>query len=182
MMGNSAHEGLQALGGLQALEGLAAPAPFARDEAFVLATRDERTDDETRLVSLDRRHVRIVRRRGGVSMHIGVPSRAYRGVALSLSSDDRWCITLTHADPALSVPLASAPDDTEILACWRGWSRFFDLPALVEVDDGEYRVGADPQAVAAGRRPAPRRRGRIVADRRPRFLLNRKTGVSAPSE
>ena len=148
----------------------------------MLATRDERTDDATRLVSLDRRHVRILRQREGVSMHIGVPSRAYRGVALSLSADERWCITLTHADPELSVPLASAPDDTEILACWRGWSRFFDLPALVEVEAGEYRVGADPQAVAPGRSPAPRRRGRLVADRRPRFLVRRKTGMPTRSE
>eukprot|EP01037_Dinobryon_pediforme_P033810 gene33810-39418_t len=91
-----------AMMGNTALEGLAAPAAFARDEAFMLATADERTDDATRLVSLDRRHVRILRRREGVSMHIGVPSRAYRGVALSLSADERWCITLTHADPELS--------------------------------------------------------------------------------
>ena len=171
-----------ALDGLAALDGLSAPAPFARDEAFVLATSDERTDDATRLVTLDRRHVCISRRRGGVSMHIGVPSRAYRGVALSLSPDERWCVTLTHRDPGLSVPLASAPDDTEILASWRGWSRFFDLPALVEVDPGEYRVGADPQPVAASRRPMPRRRGRLVADRRPRFLLRRKTGAPVRSE
>ena len=148
-----------------------------------LRASDRRADNQQRSVSLSREVVRIDRRLQGIAMRVAVPVRAYRGVALSLLPDAAgglsYRLDLLHADDDLSVTLDQAPDDRDILADWRLWSRFFGLPALVERETGlveaaDARLGGVVLNAAAARR-APRGRLR----RRPMFLKRRKSGIAA---
>ncbi len=148
------------------------------------AAPDARADGRCRLVRLDAETVVIVRVVAGVPMNVTVPTRAYRGVALRLSSvrEDGFTyeIRLAHADPDLCVTLAEADDDWDINAEWRLWARALGLPTLVERVDG--RAEPEPPMLGriAARRPAPRRRGKTMTSRRPRFLTRRKVGRPTP--
>jgi hypothetical protein len=158
---------------------LHAPCPGPLPTSLSLVTGDARADQSARTVSLERRRVLISRRLQGIDMKIGVPMGSYRGVALSLSSDNPalWQVTLVHRDADLSVPLASTQDDVDVIADWRSWSKFFTLPALIETEPGRFVASLETRpACATSRSAKPRRRGRLLANRRPRFLVRRKPG------
>lgn len=149
-----------------------------------LRAEDRRADHRERTVSLSREVVRIDRSLQGIAMRVAVPVRAYRGVALALLPDARgglsYRLDLLHADDELSVTLDQAPDDRDILADWRLWSRFFRLPALVERETGLIEA-ADPRlgGVVLGAAAAARRASRGRLRRRPMFLKRRKSGLAA---
>ena len=149
-------------------------------EARRFAAPDPRADGRRRFVRLDGDKVAIHRVVGGVFMRVTVPTSAYRGVSLRVV-DARgygfaYEIRLVHADPDLSVALAETSDDSEIQAEWRLWARALGLPALIERVEG----GDEPDQKLLGRvaiRPSePRRRGKTILSRRPRFLARRKLG------
>lgn len=139
---------------------------------------DRRADNHARTVSLSRDTVRIDRSVGGVAMRVAVPVRNYQGVALTLASDAdgtlAYRLHLLHADRDLCVALDEAPDDHDIVADWRLWSRFLRLPALVERRPGDVER-ADPALgdLLLGGSATVRRPRR---SRRPRFLARRKVG------
>lgn len=132
---------------------------------------DARADGGERLVRLVGGDVLIARRLAGISMLIGVPVRAYRGVALSVrpaeSGGASYRLSLSHRDPDLEVVLAETGDCAAVPAEWRYWAFRLGLPRLT--DNGE----AAAQASAA---PARRRGAKALASRRPRFLVRRKPG------
>jgi hypothetical protein len=108
-----------------------------------------------------------------------VPTRAYRGVVLSLEESARgrlhYRVTLRHADPDLSVILTEAFDESEILKDWRDWASFLTQSPLVERDTGAL-VGADDCAPAKSS-PSLRRRGAPASARsRGRFVRRRHVG------
>ncbi|MGD0763380.1 MAG: DUF6101 family protein [Roseiarcus sp.] len=144
------------------------------------AAPDARADGRRRLVRLDAETVVIARVIAGVPMNVTVPTRAYRGVVLRLSSvrEDGFTyeIRLAHADPDLCVTLAEAADDWDINAEWRLWARALGLPTLVERVEGRAEPDRPTLGKVVVRRPAPRRRGKTIASRRPRFLTRRKVG------
>jgi len=144
------------------------------------AAPDARADGRRRLVRLDAETVVIARVIAGVPMNVTVPTRAYRGVVLRLSSvrEDGFTyeIRLAHADPDLCVTLAEAADDWDINAEWRLWARALGLPTLVERVEGREEPDRPMLGKVVVRRPAPRRRGKTIASRRPRFLTRRKVG------
>ncbi|MGD1014987.1 MAG: DUF6101 family protein [Roseiarcus sp.] len=148
------------------------------------AAPDARADGRRRLVRLDAETVVIARVVAGVPMKVAIPTRAYCGVVLRLSSvrDDGFSyeIRLAHADPDLCVTLAEADDDWDINAEWRLWARALGLPTLVERLEGRAEPDRPMLGKVAARRPAPRRRGKTMASRRPRFLTRRKVGRPAP--
>ncbi len=83
---------------------------------------------------------------------------------------------LAHRDPDLAVSLAEGHDQGAIEAEWRAWVRFLRLPALVGRAQGsDVEVNTDATDIAR-RIPSPRRRGRALKGRRPRFLTRRKVG------
>jgi len=149
-------------------------------EARRFAAPDPRADGRRRFVRLDGDKVAIDRTVGGVFMRVTVPTSAYRGVALRVidgrDNGFTYEIRLLHADPDLSVALAETSDDSDIQAEWRLWARALGLPALVERAGG----GDAPDQQLLGRvavRPStPRRRGKTILARRPRFLARRKLG------
>ncbi len=140
---------------------------------------DPRAEGGSRRVTMNARRVLIERRVAGVSMHVGVPARAYAGVALSLHDAPRGrvCrIQLAHRDADLSVVLHESGED-EAIAEWKSWARFFSLPRLIEEHDGTLtQVTGMLGAVTLGAGVAPRRRGSAMTRRRPRFLTRRRCG------
>jgi hypothetical protein len=164
----------------------AAMQPAPKHSAFApreFAAPDARADGNRRLVRLDADTVVIARVVAGVFMNVTVPTSAYRGVVLRLSSvrEDGFTyeIRLVHADPDLCVALAEADDDLDINAEWRLWARVLGLPTLVERVDGREEPDRPMLGKVAARRPAPRRRGKTITARRPRFLVRRKVGRPA---
>ena len=141
---------------------------------------DPRADGGRRDVEVTKERIFIRRQMSGVPMTIALFPGAFKGVSLRLRATGAqgYCyqLALAHRDADLTVVLDEAPDNSEILANWRAWARFFGLPALVErrlgIDELERpMVGA---VIANG--PSPRRRGKWITARRPRFLTRRKVG------
>ena len=152
---------------------------WARIEAF-----DPRSDNRRRVIDIARDSVTIRRAVAGVSMAIRIASSAYRGVTLRVKGlrDGRFHyeVKLLHRDPDLSVSLAEGENRAEIESEWREWVGFLRLPALVgRTEAADVEVNIDVVDISR-RRPSPRRRGRSVTSRRPRFLTRRKVGAAAP--
>jgi hypothetical protein len=157
--------------------------PFALPVRFEAA--DEAADERLRVVDLHRERVVLRRSVRGMRMALNMPVAAFRGVAIRLLGNAgepprAVAIVLEHADPALSLPLLSAPDSDDILADWQAWGRVLGLPLLVGQSDGSLR---EPFArLGALRVEAPtqrRRRRNAIARRRPRRLLRRRAGKLA---
>ncbi len=144
------------------------------------AAPDPRADGHRRLVRLDGESVVIARVVAGVFMNVTVATSAYRGVMLRIARarEDGFSyeIRLVHADPDLCVALAEADDDWDVQAEWRLWARVLGLPALVERIEGRDEPDRPLLGKVAVRAPAPRRRGKAITSRRPRFLTRRKVG------
>jgi hypothetical protein len=155
-------------------------AEWARIEAF-----DPRSDNHLRVIDVTRESVTIRRAIAGVAMAIRVASSAYRGVTLRVKGlrdgRFRYEVTLLHRDSDLSVSLAEGENRAAIESEWREWVRFLRLPALVgRTEAADVEVNIDAVEISR-RRPFPRRRGRSVTSRRPRFLTRRKVGAAAPA-
>ena len=168
---------------IAALQGADHDAVPAYHGARVTQGGDRRADGQRRQIEVTREIVRIDRRLHGIAMRVAVPVRAYRGVALSLTTGADGSLTyqlnLLHKDDDLSVTLDDAADDRDIVADWRLWSRFFRLPALVEretgvIEEAEVSLGG----LATGPRNTLRRPARGRSKRRPAFLKRRKMGVA----
>lgn len=141
---------------------------------------DPRADSRRRTVRLDGEKVAIHRVVGGVFMRVTVPTSAYRGVALRVvdayGEGFAYEIRLVHADPDLGVTLARTYDDSEIQAEWRLWARALGLPTLVQRSEGCDEPDQTLLGRVSIRPPTPRRRGKTILSRRPRFLARRKLG------
>ena len=146
---------------------------------------DRRADGAVRDVRSEQRSVIISRRFQGIDMRVGIPASAYRGVVLSLLSDDQgralYRLSLRHMDPDLSVELLETAEDDAIVAEWKYYASFFGLPKFIERQPGELEgtekcVGQ----VRLGRVRPQRRRGKALTNRRPRILTRRKPGRPAP--
>ena len=142
---------------------------------------DSRADGGERQVSLGRSEVVIERSLCGVRMRVSLPTRAYRGVVLTLGETVAgrpfYRISLWHEDRDLSVKLQEAADDSEIVANWKTWAAFFGLPKFIERSPGELE-GAERRLgeIAIGWARVLRRRGAAIAKRRARAPLRRKMG------
>jgi len=157
--------------------------PAPKYEAFAprrFDAPDPRADGRRRTVRLDGDKVAIHRVVAGVSMRVTVPTSAYRGVALSVvdarDGGFAYAIRLVHTDPDLAVTLAETRDDSDVQAEWRLWARALRLPAMVERVEGLDEPDQQLLGRVAVRPPSPRRRGKAILCRRPRFLARRKVG------
>ena len=134
-----------------------------------LSGSDARADQCRRNVTLSRDRVTIDRNYRGIAMRLSVPMSAYRGVCVAVrASEDGgfvYELRLDHRDPELSVTLAEAREEREIWADWRTCAGYFDLPALVERNDGPELWTAPKGAESHDRRSKLRRRPGIVARR-----------------
>ncbi|TYL90196.1 hypothetical protein FXB40_32630 [Bradyrhizobium rifense] len=123
---------------------------------------DPRADGYTRQIELHRERVVLRRAVRGMQMAINVRVSDFTGVALR-GNDEAQTLVLVHRDPSLSVPLLISADGDDLAEAWAVWSEIFALPQL---DEGV-------------RKPAPRRRRRnAIRDRRPKFLMRRRTAMT----
>lgn len=139
------------------------------------------TDDKVS-VTLDERGA-VMRRMlpgSGLPLTIALPSRVFSGVAARAIDHGNGEVTVTlelhHTDPNCCVPLLVAHDLYDIAADWRAWSEAYRIPMLMVEADGVARQLDDHLLSAAARPAKPRRRHSYFANRRPRFLVRRKTG------
>ena len=171
-----------ALGGAISAEGGRAPRPdpFALPARF--AATDAAADGRVREVEIDQGRVRLRRQVRGMVMSVNVPVTSFVGVAMrpvleADGSEGVLAVSLEHRDPALTVQLCTATEDSDIVAAWRAWARVLALPLLIADGSGALRqlyprVGALEVGL-----PGPRRRRKnAVNRRRPRFPLRRRMG------
>lgn len=146
-----------------------------------LRQEDRRADGAVREVRLEARRILISRRYLGIDMQVGVPVGAYRGIVLSLAADAQglpaYRLSLCHLDEDLSVELMRSGDDAEVVAEWRFWASYFNVPKFIEREPGvlespDLRLGR----VCLGRARPQRRRNATMSRRRPRILSRRKPG------
>ncbi|WP_337266261.1 DUF6101 family protein [Oryzifoliimicrobium ureilyticus] len=116
----------------------------------------------------------------GLPLSIALPKRAFKGVAARAIDHGNGAVTVTlelhHDDPELCIPLLVAHDLADIAADWRGWSEAFHIPMLMIEADGVARPLEDHIGDLRTARVQPRRRHSYFANRRPRFLVRRRTG------
>jgi Family of unknown function (DUF6101) len=118
----------------------------------------------------------------GVPLYVTVPLAAYSGVLLTAKETVHGpsvALTLHHPNGDLDVPLFEADDTDDVIADWQAWSRTLARPLLIRNSDGEIR---EPRRRLGGltiKSPTARRANRFFAERRPRFLCERRTGGPA---
>lgn len=128
--------------------------------------RDGRADGGVRHIEINRERVTVRRAVGGIRMAINVRVSDFLGIACRETNDGR-ALVLVHQDPSLSVPLLVTSDELHLDMAWQMWGDMFALPQI-EDETGD------------ARQPALRRRRRnVIKDRRPKFLVRRKTGRAA---
>lgn len=154
--------------------------PFRLPQATSYATRDEYGEVT---ITLDKRGAVMHRvlAMSGLPVTVALPACAFRGVAARALDDGEGTVTVTlelmHADPMLSVPLLVAHDLDDVAADWRAWSIAFGLPMLLIEADGIARSLEDSLSASIGTLPPhQRRKGRATKERRPRFLMRRRSG------
>lgn len=153
--------------------------PFRLPQAVSYAGRDDLGDVT---FTVDRRGVSMRRILAGsrLPVSMALPARAFRGVAARAIEDGDGNVTVTlellHTDPMLSVPLLVAHDLDDVAADWRAWSDAYGLPMLLIEADGEARTLEESLGLVKKGPPAPRRKGKVSTQRRPRFLARRKAG------
>jgi Family of unknown function (DUF6101) len=154
--------------------------PFALPVSF--AAHDAAADERIRFVELHRRRVVVRRAVRGVPMALNLPVNSYLGVAIRMlppqaAAPGAIAVVLAHPDPALSLPLAIAPDDDEVIAEWQSWARVLALPLLVTDADGSCREAFPRLGQVKAWAPTLRRRRRNATKRRrPSMLLRRRPG------
>jgi hypothetical protein len=157
--------------------------PYALPARY--AARDSGADGHVRHIELDRERVVLRRAVRGITMNVGVPVAAFRGVTMRLLPADgdepaAVAVMLEHRDTGLSVPLFIAADGDDAVAEWKSWGRVLGLPLLVVEGDGALREPFQRIGQIAVGSPKPRRRRRAAIKwRRPSILLRRKPGRPA---
>lgn len=133
-------------------------------------------------ITLDRRGA-VLRKHLPLSrlpLSIALPARAFAGVAARAIDHGDGEVTVTlelhHTDPDLCVPLLVSHDLDDIAADWRSWAAAYNLPMLMVEADGIARPLEQSLGCVTLGPSKPRRRYSFFADRRPRFLVRRKTG------
>ncbi|PZU24951.1 MAG: hypothetical protein DI589_01805 [Shinella sp.] len=153
------------------------PARFPQQVEYALNSENGNVS-----VTLDERGA-VLRRilpQSGLPISFALPARAFKGVAARAIDHGDGTMTVTlelhHEDPDLSIPLLVAHDLCDIAADWRSWSVAFRVPMLMVEADGVARPLEDHIGPIRREPTAERRRHAYFADRRPRFLVRRKTG------
>ncbi|MCX8996344.1 DUF6101 family protein [Rhizobiaceae bacterium BDR2-2] len=153
------------------------PARFPQQVEYALSGENGNVS-----VTLDERGA-VLRRMlpsSGLPISFALPTRAFKGIAARAIDHGDGGMTVTlelhHQDPNLCIPLLVAHDLCDIAADWRTWSVAFRLPMLMVEADGIARPLEDHIGEPRPDMATQRRRHSYFANRRPRFLVRRKTG------
>ena len=153
--------------------------PARLPQELSYAARDDR--DET-TITVNQRGATLKRtlKQSGLPLHIALPARAFRGVAVRATETgpEHALVTLEllHEDEELCVPLSVGYDLQAIARDWQSWSELLDLPMMMIEADGVARtLEESARAITVGE-PKERRPHAMFAERRPRFLARRRLG------
>lgn len=155
-------------------------APIAR---FV--AKDPRADSGSREISIAADAIAIDRRVAGVKMRLSVPTRSFRGVALTVRECSRgFCyrVALVHGDAELNVVLAETELEADAVAEWQAWAKFFGLARLVQRAGGSVEAIERSFGEVTASEVQPRRRGWPLKDRRSAISARRLPGSSGAAE
>ncbi|MCT7373602.1 DUF6101 family protein [Chelativorans salis] len=154
--------------------------PFRLPQAVSYATQD---DFGEVTFTITKRGVRMRRLldKSQLPVTFALPPNAFRGVAARAIEEEDGLVTVTlellHRDPMLSVPLLVAGDLDDVAADWRAWADAYRLPMLLVEADGVARTLEESIGQVKAEPPKERRKGRVVRQRRPRFLARRRRGA-----
>lgn len=154
------------------------PGLFPQQVTYTLHGSDEIVN-----ITLDQRGavMRRVLPSSGLPLTVALPARIFSGIAARAIDHGNGEVTVTlelhHTDPGLCVPLLVAHDLYDIAADWRAWSDAYRMPMLMVEADGIARQLDEHLLTVGSKPPKPRRRHSYFAERRPRFLVRRKTGT-----
>jgi len=154
--------------------------PFSLPVQF--AATDKAADGRVRHVELTRERVVVRRALRGMKIGGNLSVTASLGGALKMEppqgdTPGAVSIVLAHRDHALSLPLFSADDGTDIVAEWQSWAQVLGMPLLVAEADGRLREAFDRIGAVRVASPTGRRRRRsAIRKRRPSILMRRKPG------
>jgi hypothetical protein len=140
-------------------------------------------------VTLNERGAMIdkVLEKSDLPISLALPANAFKGIAARAIDDGKGNSTVTlelhHTDADLCSPLLVDTHLHNIAGDWRAWSELYNIPMLMIEADGVARPLDEDMAQITHEpsiRSQPvitnRRRLANVAERRPRFLVRRKTG------
>ncbi|WP_181705927.1 DUF6101 family protein [Chthonobacter rhizosphaerae] len=157
--------------------------PQALPARFKVPTEAGASSLQDASVYLDDRGVVVKRSLSGLPLTLSLPLEAYEGVAVRVVPEGALGVTasveLMHRDPALSLPLLVTRDMEAAAEDWQAWAKALKMPMLVVGLDGLATAVATADAIPMDR-PLPRRRINQFRNRRPRFLVRRKTGAKGP--
>lgn len=137
--------------------------------------------DET-TITVNRRGATLKRTlpQSGLPLHIALPARAFRGVAVRATdtSPEHALVTLEllHEDEDLCVPLSVGYDLPAIARDWQTWSDLLELPMMMIEGDGVARTLEESARGITFGDTQQRRHHSMFAERRPRFLARRRLG------
>ncbi|GHB22113.1 hypothetical protein GCM10007094_07830 [Pseudovibrio japonicus] len=136
-------------------------------------------------IRIDADKVLIRRDMGGLPLTLTVPLGSYSGIAAKVSVNEMsgeldYQIILLHRDHALSIPLYLNTDMDLTADHWEAWSNALALPLLTLDDDGTCKLARLGLSACSQGEALPRRKLRALTERRPRFLVVRKTGKPTP--
>ena len=153
--------------------------PFRLPQTTTYASHDEFGDVS---FEIERRRVTIHRllEKSRLPVTVVLPANAFKGVAARAIEDGQGEVTVTlelmHNDPMLSVPLLVAHDLEDVAADWRAWADAYQIPMLLVESDGVARSLEESLGAVKTAPALERRKRRLAAQRRPRFLARRKFG------
>ncbi|MGE3643563.1 MAG: DUF6101 family protein [Beijerinckiaceae bacterium] len=159
---------------------------------------DRRAEDNRRTVHFENERIVIVRRIHGVAMRVTMPVNKYDGIGVLAPNPaegaNGFRVMLVHADPDLSVKLYESGNPLMVDAALTEWSAYFGLPVLdgraparqsASVERAPENGDCDASevrycgAVSLGASAGVRRRGGVIAKRRPRLYARRRKGDAA---
>ena len=118
---------------------------------------------------------------------MALPANAFKGIAARAIDDGKGNSTVTlelhHQDVDLCMPLLVDTELHNIAGDWREWAEAFNIPMLMVEADGVARPLDEDMAQSktdpktrAKTTSTYKRRNSTTGQRRPRFLVRRKTG------
>lgn len=151
--------------------------PMSRFVADNDATSCLSREEDARTVT-----VRRQLEKSGVQVKVKVPVSEYFGVSVSTTITEEGVLSsiihLVHEDEGLNYKVFEEEGNQNVVAEWQNWGKALRLPLFIRSGDGKlvpYSQQVD--GVLLGRSNA-RRKTAGEAERRPRFLNRRQTGMN----
>lgn len=149
--------------------------PIIGQPEFSQPANDNREGEPVKTVT-----VRKMLDKSGVAIKVKVPVTEFFGVVVATNISEEGVLSssifLAHEDETLNYKVFQEEGNTNVVAEWQNWGKKLRLPLYIRAGDGMLMpYGQQVDGVVLGQNQNRRRLANEAA-RRPRFLVNRKTG------